>query len=278
MPVKAPAALRQDDWLMRLPKLCADVWKLWQHLEERTDGKNQLKELQEAVKVDVKAEVLYFSSILVQFCLWKFESKRFWCRFKERCIEGWAEGGTDREGKKGNNWCGLIRSTAFSATLHNPVMLSPTSGCQKYPCRLPSEHLPSAASPGWDALSGVPPGNTGSYSSSTVTSALFQAPGHDSKLGPAVFPGSVTTCGWPLGARVPPNSTWHPTGEDSSTGHELSGSVDPGHLQAHAAIVTYQPSRSPDYQVVMALQFICTEQTLVIALVDSTLDCNNRHV
>lgn len=262
---------------MRLPKPCADVWKLWQHLEERTDGKNQLKELQEAVKVDVKAEVLYFSSILVQFCLWKFESKRFWCRFKERCIEGWAEGGTDTEGKKGNNWCGFVRSTTFSATLHNPVMLSPTSGCQKYPCRLPSEHLPSAASLGWDTLWVLPQGTLGAIHPHSNLCSI-PAPGHDSKLGPAVFPGSVTTCGWPLGARVPPNSTRHPTGEYSSTRHELSGSVAPGHLQAHAAIVTYQPSRSPDYQVVMALQFICTEQTLVIALVDSSLDCNNRHV
>lgn len=115
-----------------------------------------------------------FISHLVQFCLWKFESKRFWCRFKERCIEGWAEGGTDTEGKKGNNCGGFVRSTTFSATLHNPVMLSPTSGCQKYPCRLPSERLPSAASLGWDTLSGAPPGNAGSYSSSKVTSALFQ--------------------------------------------------------------------------------------------------------
>lgn len=65
------------------------------------------------------------------------------------------------EREKGKDWYGFIRNITFSATLHNPVMLSPTLEYQKYPCHLPSVHLPSAASLGWVSLPGVPPGMLG---------------------------------------------------------------------------------------------------------------------
>lgn len=71
------------------------------------------------------------------------------------------------------------------------------------------------------------PGDTGSYSSNTITSALYQAPGHDSKLQPGNTAGPIPTRGWPLGTRVPPNSTRHLTGECSSIGQEVSSSVVP---------------------------------------------------
>lgn len=74
---------------------------------------------------------------------------------------------------------------------------------------------------------GHPPGDTGSYSASTTSSALFQPPDHDNTLEPENTAGPSTTCGRSLGAGVPPNSSWHPTGEYSSAGHKFSSSVAP---------------------------------------------------
>lgn len=94
------------------------------------------------------------------------------------------------------------------------------------------------------------------------------------QLGTGHTAGSITRYGWPQGARASPKSTWHPTGEDSSNEQQLAGpsgvEFTPGLMQQ------LYPINLAD-QVVMALQFICTEQTLVTALC-STPECNSQHV
>ena len=167
----------------------------------------------------------------------------------------------------GNDRYRFIRSV-FSATLHKPVMLSLTSGCQKYSSHLLSVRLPPAASLGCDILRSVPRGHWELFSQHNIlcsvpTSRPWQG------VRPGNTAGPVTLCGWPLmpGYFPPAQGIWHKSVPQPGTNSVVWWPQMKGvQLQVRAAIVPYSPSRSPDHQAVMASQFICTEQTLVIAL------------